>query len=71
MSATPLGEHRSLSKTFTKKPDFAETIAHRIVAGPGEERVHAVDSVDFAIQGGEVVGLVGESSCGKSTLGRL
>lgn len=31
----------------------------------------AVDGVDFAIQRGEMVGLVGESGCGKSTVARL
>jgi oligopeptide/dipeptide ABC transporter ATP-binding protein len=32
--------------------------------------VHAVDGVDFDIAAGEIVGLVGESGCGKSSLGR-
>jgi len=33
--------------------------------------VHAVEDVSFSVRRGETLGLVGESGCGKSTVGRL
>ncbi|MEZ4623111.1 MAG: ABC transporter ATP-binding protein [Caldilineaceae bacterium] len=39
--------------------------------GSKNERVTAVDAVSLAIEDGEIVCLVGESGCGKSTTGRM
>ncbi|MGI6636551.1 MAG: ABC transporter ATP-binding protein [Christensenellales bacterium] len=33
--------------------------------------LHAVDDVNFSIEKGQTMGLVGESGCGKSTIGRM
>ena len=46
-----------------------EDLAKHFSAGGGV--VRAVDGVDFSIRRGETLGLVGESGCGKSTVGRL
>lgn len=41
-----------------------------VVYGKGHDCVHAVKDVTFYIEPGEIFGLVGESGCGKSSLGK-
>lgn len=57
----PLVEVRNLKKFFTvSKGTFSQT----------EHVLKAVDNVSFAMDRGETLGLVGESGCGKTTVGR-
>ena len=60
-----------LAKRFSKRLDAVERLARAFGARISEQTVRAVDGVSFAVRQGEVVGLVGESGCGKSTVGRL
>ena len=39
--------------------------------GKNKKYIQAVDDVSFSINRGETLGLVGESGCGKTTLGKL
>jgi peptide/nickel transport system ATP-binding protein/oligopeptide transport system ATP-binding protein len=60
--ARPLVELRGLVKHFPIKGGFLQ----RTVG-----TVQAVDGVDLVVRRGETIGLVGESGCGKTTVGRL
>ena len=58
--STPLLQVRDLKKYFPVSGSLFGT----------KDQVHAVDGVSFHIDRGETLSLVGESGCGKSTIGR-
>lgn len=61
LEATPQLQIKNLSVVFNNKQGFF---------GKQYEKVVAVDNVSFEVYPGETIGLVGESGCGKTTLGR-
>jgi oligopeptide/dipeptide ABC transporter ATP-binding protein len=67
----------ALGETVSGDPGRAfvsvrDLVKHYPLPGWGRARsIKSVDGVSFAIREGEVLGLVGESGCGKSTIARL
>ncbi len=61
IASPPLLEVRGLTKYFPVK----QGIIPRTVG-----QIHAVDDISFTLEQGETLGLVGESGCGKSTVGK-
>jgi ABC-type microcin C transport system duplicated ATPase subunit YejF len=62
MPGVPLLEVRSLRKSFAVSAGAFAKSVHRSMA---------VDGVDFSLERGETLGIVGESGCGKTTLVRM
>lgn len=56
-------EVSGLTKHFEVNPGFLG----RLLSGKHRQTIKAVDGVSFAMEAGEIMGIAGESGCGKST----
>ena len=63
----PLLEVSGLRKSF----DLSKPFINRLIERSERQFIKAVDGVDFTIQRGQTLSLVGESGCGKSTVAKL
>ncbi len=71
-STAPLLELKAVEKRYgTRSGGMGAALMSRFGLRAPASEVHAVRDVDLSVRPGEVVGLVGESGCGKSSLGRL
>ena len=64
-------ELEGLTKSFVTTPGIGGHIANLFGAGIKRQEVRAVSGVDLTVKTGEIVGIVGESGCGKSTVARM
>lgn len=68
---TPLLSLRGIERDYTQPADTLDRLVSVFRRQHTPRNVKAVAGVDLLIHEGEVMGIVGESGCGKTTLGRI
>jgi peptide/nickel transport system ATP-binding protein len=67
----PQMSHEAYGEKTLEGEAVLELTGIRKVFGSGAKAVAALDTVDLTLQRGEVLAIVGESGCGKTTLGKI
>lgn len=59
-----------MEQILVQVENLVKCYAHQSLLGKADQSVRAVDDVSFSIPRGSIMGLIGESGCGKSSIGK-